>query len=58
MKYTKEITDNLISEYRSGVSVALIAHNLNVPERSVIAKLALWACTPRKAMSTSVVRRQ
>ena len=40
MKYTKEITDKLIEDYRTGVSVSRIANELNVPERSVIAKLS------------------
>jgi len=49
MKYTKEITDNLIEDYRAGVSVALIAHNLNVPERSVIAKLSSLGVYTKKS---------
>ena len=40
MKYTKEITDKLILDYRAGVAVAEISAELNVPERSVIAKLS------------------
>ena len=40
MKYTKEITDKLITDYRLGVPVATIATELDVPERSVIAKLS------------------
>jgi len=49
MKYTKEITDKLIAEYKSGVSVALIAHNLEVPERSVIAKLSSLGVYTKKS---------
>jgi hypothetical protein len=40
MKYTKEITDNLIEQYKSGTPVATLATTLDVPERSVIAKLS------------------
>ncbi len=40
MKYTKEITDKLITDYKAGVPVATIAAALDVPERSVIAKLS------------------
>jgi hypothetical protein len=49
MKYTKEITDKLIEDYRTGVSVSLIAHNLNVPERSVIAKLSSLGVYTKKS---------
>jgi hypothetical protein len=40
MKYTKEITDKLIADYRAGIAVSDISTELNVPERSVIAKLS------------------
>ena len=40
MKYTKEITDKLIADYKAGVPVAAISQELDVPERSVIAKLS------------------
>lgn len=42
MKYTKEITDKLISDYNNGEgkSVAEIANELDVPEKSIIAKLS------------------
>ena len=40
MKYTKEITDNLVEQYKQGVPVATLATMLDVPERSVIAKLS------------------
>ena len=40
MKYTKEITDKLIADYKAGVSVQDISTRLDVPERSVIAKLS------------------
>jgi hypothetical protein len=40
MKYTKEITDKLITDYKAGIAVQQISAELNVPERSVIAKLS------------------
>ena len=40
MKYTKEITDKLIEEYKAGTPVTTLATTLDVPERSVIAKLS------------------
>jgi len=40
MKYTKEITDKLIEDYKAGIPVATLASTLDVPERSVIAKLS------------------
>ena len=40
MKYTKEITDKLVQDYTLGVPVREIALDLEVPERSVIAKLS------------------
>lgn len=40
MKYTKEATDKLIEDYRSGVAVRDLAEGLDVPERSIIAKLS------------------
>jgi endonuclease III len=40
MKYTKEITDKLIEDYKLGIPVATLAQSLDVPERSIIAKLS------------------
>lgn len=40
MKYDNETTKKLISDYAAGVSVAELALQLDVPERSIIAKLA------------------
>jgi hypothetical protein len=40
MKYTKEITDRIIAEYKDKVPVRDIAYSIDVPERSVIAKLS------------------
>ena len=40
MKYTKEITDRLVTDYQAGISIEDLATNLDVPARSVIAKLS------------------
>ena len=40
MKYTQEVTNKLVADYNNKVPVATIAAELDVPERSVIAKLA------------------
>lgn len=48
MKYTKEITDKLVQDYKSGVTVQKIALDLQVPERSVIAKLSSLGCYQKK----------
>ena len=40
MKYTKEMTDKLLLDYKIGVTTHEIALELDVPERSVIAKLS------------------
>ena len=48
MKYTKEITDKLVQDYKSGVTVTQLANWLQVPERSVIAKLSSLGCYQKK----------
>lgn len=40
MKYTKEITDRLVQDYQAGTEISELAKNLDVPERSIIAKLS------------------
>jgi Mn-dependent DtxR family transcriptional regulator len=40
MKYTKEITDRIVEEYKGGKTTVEIAKTLNVADRSVIAKLS------------------
>lgn len=40
MKYTKEITDQIVELYESGTAVEAIATQFDVPHRSVIAKLS------------------
>ena len=49
MKYTKEITDKLIADYKAGIPVATIASGLDVPERSVIAKLSSLGVYTKKS---------
>lgn len=48
MKYTKEVTDKLVLDYKSGVTVAALAEQLEVPERSIIAKLSSLGVYQRK----------
>lgn len=40
MKYDNETTKKLLADYASGVSVELLAEQLDIPERSIRAKLA------------------
>ena len=40
MKYTPESTKQLIQDYTRGVTVGELAEQLQVPERSIIAKLS------------------
>lgn len=40
MRYTKEICDRLVVDYNAGVPVSELAEYLDVPERSIIAKLS------------------
>lgn len=40
MKYTKEVCDKLVEDYKAGIAVEELALELQVPERSVIAKLS------------------
>ena len=40
MRYTKEICDRLVADYIAGVLVSDLARDLEVPERSIIAKLS------------------
>lgn len=49
MKYTKEITDKLITDYKAGIPVSTIAQQLDVPERSVIAKLSSLGVYQKKS---------
>ena len=49
MKYTKEITDRMVADYQAQVPVAKIAQDLDVPERSVIAKLSSLGVYQKKS---------
>jgi len=40
MKYTPETTNKLVEDYLAGVTVLELAQQLEVPERSIIAKLS------------------
>jgi len=40
MKYTNESTKKLVADYQAGVTVQALAQELEVPERSIIAKLS------------------
>ena len=48
MKYTNEIALQLAKDYQQGVSTKDLASQLDVPERSVIAKLASMGVYKRK----------
>ena len=48
MKYTKEIADSMSEDYKNGVSVTDIADKLQVPVRSVVAKLSAMGIYKRK----------
>ena len=49
MKYTKEITDRLVEQYKTGQTVQNIAKELQVPDRSVVAKLASLGVYQKKS---------
>jgi hypothetical protein len=49
MKYTKEICDRMVQDYTSGVPAHQIAQDLDVPERSVIAKLSSLGVYQKKS---------
>jgi hypothetical protein len=40
MRYTKEIADKLVLDYQNGITKEQLAEELNVPVRSIVAKLA------------------
>ena len=48
MKYSKEVTDRLVQEYTAGTSVENLAQTLQVPSRSIIAKLSSLGVYKRK----------
>ena len=49
MKYTKEITDRLVEQYKTGQTVQNLAKELQVPDRSVVAKLASLGVYQKKS---------
>lgn len=49
MKYTKEITDRLVTQYAAGTKIFDLAQELSVPERSIIAKLSSLGVYQKKA---------
>lgn len=48
MKYTPEITAKLVEDYQLGKTVSELANDLDVPERSIIAKLSAMGVYKRK----------
>lgn len=48
MKYTPETTDRLVQLYQTGTSVAELAQEFSVPQRSIIAKLSSLGVYQRK----------
>jgi hypothetical protein len=49
MKYTKEICDHMVAQYAAGISVPQLALELDVPERSIIAKLSSLGVYQKKS---------
>ena len=49
MRYTKEICDRMVQDYLAQVPVATIALQLDVPERSIIAKLSSLGVYQKKS---------
>lgn len=49
MKYTPEVTNKLVADYQAGVSTEELAAQLDVPTRSVIAKLASLGVYQKKS---------
>lgn len=48
IKYTKEITEKLLQDYANNKSVKDLAQELDVPERSIIAKLSALGVYQKK----------
>lgn len=49
MKYTPEVTTKLVEDYQAGVSTEELAAQLDVPVRSVIAKLSSLGVYQKKS---------
>ena len=58
MKYTKEITDRIVEQYKSGQTAKQIAETLGVADRSIIAKLSSLGVYQKRRMLTNVARCQ
>jgi orotate phosphoribosyltransferase-like protein len=52
MKYTKELTDKIVEDYKGGITTKIIAENLGVSDRSIVAKLSsLGVYTKKKYLN-------
>jgi Zn-dependent peptidase ImmA (M78 family) len=49
MKYTPEVTARLVADYQAGASTEELAAQLDVPKRSIIAKLSSIGVYQKKA---------
>lgn len=49
MKYTKEIIDRMVTDYTAQVPVKTLALQLDLPERSIIAKLSSLGVYQKKS---------
>lgn len=49
MIYTKEICDRMVTDYQAGVHVEVLADQLDVPVRSIIAKLSSLGVYQKKS---------
>lgn len=51
-KYSQEITDKLVKDYNANIDVEILASQLSVPTRSVIAKLSSLGVYKKKQYLT------
>lgn len=51
-RYTQEITDKLVKDYNDNIDVEILASQLSVPTRSVIAKLSSLGVYKKKQYLT------
>lgn len=52
MKYTPELVEKIVADYKSGLSAKEIAEEIGYPERSVVTKLSSLGVYKRKAYLT------